>query len=286
MANDLFNIAAVVVLYNPDDTVFDKFQTYFNSVNFCYVVDNSTNINKALVEKFQAIEKVEYIKLDGNKGIANALNVGAKKALYDGFDFLLTMDQDSRVFPCMIESMAKIILKDPSFGILSPQHLDLNYNRYFDEEIEESIAVKTSGNLLNLNAFKEVGDFNEHFFIDYVDIEYCFRVIEKGYKVARVRDALLGHREANLHIRKYLGIKLFIQDHSPLRVYYKSRNRFYLLDKYLKKFPEYFQRESPQYRNLLIKIFLFEKQKFKKLYYAFLGYYHYKKQITGKFPNS
>jgi GT2 family glycosyltransferase len=46
----------------------------------------------------------------------------------------------------------------------------------------------SSGNLLNLAAFKQVGAYNESFFIDYVDHEYCLRLKKKRFSILTLKN--------------------------------------------------------------------------------------------------
>ena len=104
---------------------------------------------------FHAIDNrnIVYIKNKSNLGIATALNQAANLAIKEGYDFLLTMDQDSlpdeNMISKMIESIQELNLND--IGIISPVHV----NKYDTLKVEkEKISYKfdamTSGNLLNL----------------------------------------------------------------------------------------------------------------------------------------
>ena len=117
---DMPKIAAVVVLYNPDSVVMGNLNSYINQVDKLYAVDNSENINSMLVEKIKCIKDAEYISNAKNLGIAAALNIGAKKAIEEGFEFLLTMDQDSRISENFADEMIKILEKNKNIGILAP----------------------------------------------------------------------------------------------------------------------------------------------------------------------
>ena len=69
-------IPAVVVFYNPSEENIKNIKVYEKSVAKIYVVDNSDDE----VIRLKNTKKIEYIKLYTNKGIASALNEGAKKA--------------------------------------------------------------------------------------------------------------------------------------------------------------------------------------------------------------
>ena len=77
-------VAAVVVLYNPDENVKKNIKSYINSVDVVYAVDNSSQDNS---ENFSD-DKIVYLSNGDNMGIAYALNVGAKKAIEDGHNVI------------------------------------------------------------------------------------------------------------------------------------------------------------------------------------------------------
>ena len=66
-------------------------------------VDNSDKHISSIVESIELIYNLNYISLNGNYGIAYALNVGIENSLKKGSDWILTMDQDSQFSGNLIE---------------------------------------------------------------------------------------------------------------------------------------------------------------------------------------
>lgn len=93
----MIKLAACVVLYNPDDTIFENILTYGNYVDKLIVIDNSLKKNNLLIDKLNEIfeSKLIYINNNDNLGIATALNQACDKAIELKFKWILTMDQDS-----------------------------------------------------------------------------------------------------------------------------------------------------------------------------------------------
>lgn len=86
-------IAAVVVYYNPEEDIYRKIKDVVNIVDKVYIIDNSSIDNSSLLDN--SCNKIKYIPLMKNKGIAYALKLGADLAINDKYDYLLTLDQDS-----------------------------------------------------------------------------------------------------------------------------------------------------------------------------------------------
>ena len=269
-------ICGVTVLYNPTKEILKNINSYLNELDRLYLVDNSekeSNYLKEQLIKFSS--KIEYIKMNGNEGIAKALNVAKNKAIDEKFDWLLTMDQDSKFENDDFNKMLQLVKKffNKNIAIFSPFHKMPN-SIFVDDEITEKEIVMTSGNLLNLKIAKEIGDFEEKFFIDEVDHDYCYRIKKRNYKIIVLNKIILNHNLGNMKSYKIFAVT----NHNYIRRYYITRNELYMLKKYsfLKR------RYLREILKDTIKIILFEKDKIKKLKMIYLGIKDFKNGITGK----
>jgi rhamnosyltransferase len=280
----ILNVAGVVVLYNPDDSVIENINSYIKHVEKLYAIDNSEIVNHAFVSLLKNNSKIEYISNNANLGIAKALNIGAYKAMAEGFTWLLTMDQDSKATENMLPKLVEFIKrsKTENIGIVSPYHdIEMGPPRGVGE-YELALSVMTSGNLLNLAAFEKVGSFDESFFIDYVDIEYCLRLNKKGYKVVILNNVDLVHNLGNISKINSGFLKFKTSNHNAIRRYYITRNRFYVRDLYINVYTDFIKNDISGFYKETIKIILGEKQKLAKLKNIIKGYLDYKNGVTGK----
>jgi len=276
------NIDAVVVLYHPDESIIENIKTY-KEVSVIYAVDNSEKYDHYLIEKLKQFENLVYINNNGNQGIAHALNVGAKLAIENGADWLLTMDQDSKFedngFKNMIDYI-RISNIAKTIGIISPIHLTIGKNYIIKESVSEVITVMTSGNLLNLKAFQQVGVFKESYFIDYVDHEYCLRLNKNKYKVLVINNIILHHSLGNISVYNFFGYNIKCTNHSYLRRYYITRNRLDVIFTYINEYPKFCLNEIKSIIIEIMKIILFEQNKVLKFKYMFYGFRDF---ISNKF---
>lgn len=229
-------IAALTTLYNSDYAVISNMATYISQVDKLYVVDNSQVQNKELVDQIiKNYPQVEYINNGGNKGIAYALNKGSISAIRDKYHYLLMMDDDSQASYNLVENLYRIYAENShaNIGIVAAQ--SDNTNRVDKHEVLTAI---TSGSLLNLNAYEDVGPFCDEFFIDWVDHEYSFRLRANNYKLILNNEAKFEHRLGKYKEKNLLKIfPLRWRSHSPDRIYYKFRNSLYTLYMYREKLP-------------------------------------------------
>lgn len=279
-------IAVVIVLYNPDLDVLDNINTYVNKVEKLFVIDNSDNINGSLVEKIQLLKKTVYVSSNSNIGIAAALNLAASMAIEDGFDLLLTMDQDSLISDNFISEMLEEFERDDKIGVLSPYIVHIkNPQKSIISGIENVTTAITSGSIIRLTAHKEIDGFLEKFFIDYVDHEYCLRMRSFGFKILRLNSVYIYHELGDVKSRKFFFIKVFPTNHPPQRWYYRTRNRFYVYKIFKNQFPDYIKIDKREFFKELLKICLYEKNKIQKFKMIMYGYLDFKRNKFGKLIN-
>jgi rhamnosyltransferase len=291
--NNKMKIAATVVFYNPEDDIFDNISSYITDVEKLIIIDNSTKYNLGLINKLKnTFSNIEYINNNGNLGIATALNIGCMKAIEYNFEWILTMDQDSKfinfehykkcLFSLNNQDNIALIAANTMWHAKEhlPSHPTCNY--------EEKFLVITSANFLNLNLFESIGRFEDKLFIDMVDHDYCIRAQEKKYKIYYFKDVLVEHSLGNLFKRKNLitrKVKNKIE-HNPQRVYYITRNFLYTWKQYSDIFPKEFnliKTINILFIHQITKIILYEDQKLKKIYAKFLGLTHFLMSKYGKY---
>lgn len=277
--------AAVVILYNPHNTIREILSSYINSIDMIYVIDNSEESNKNLFSERIDEAKCKYVFNGGNLGIAKALNVGCQMAINDGFKWVLTMDQDSSFLSFDKEEIASIIAGNANskIALYYPTYIigDTMYDKFLVEN-NEPIVVMTSGNIINLEVYSFVNGFEEKLFIDYVDTDYCLKLKAVGYKISHLSSLRLQHALGNSRYVKFLFINALVTNHSHIRRYYITRNRFYVMKKYRKISKIFFKSELKVFINELLKILFFESNKLLKIKSMIKGYVDFRNKIYGK----
>ncbi len=285
-------IAGCVILYNPEDAIYDNIVTYGDFVEKLIVVDNSTNKNSTLINKLQARfnSNIIYIDNGDNLGIATALNIGCDKAMEFGFDWILTMDQDSSFenFEHYLKCLDSI--KDRDDIALLAAHTDekKNNSELLGLEYEERFIVITSANILNLKYFEKIGRFEDKLFIDLVDYDYCIRANIQKLKILLFKDVYVKHALGEVFLRTniFTRKKKYKTEHSAQRAYYIARNYMYMASKYGRLYPKemsMFHIINITFIHDVTKILLYEFDKINKLKAKFLGLYHFLIGRYGKY---
>ena len=226
------NIAGVVILYHPDmELLLANIQSYNTGLKQLYVYDNSDTKTLGIEEALLKLNpSIEYKYFNANEGIAKRLNQAIEQASLNRYDFLLTMDQDSSFKAGDFEKYKSLIQSTAynhvaQFGVnCQPDYTQSK------EQPEEALTLITSGSILNLSIIKNIGSFKEDFFIDFVDAEFSYRVIQNGYINLMFSNIVLNHALGTLVEGRGLGNfkKSMRIIHAPIRVYYIIRNGLYL----------------------------------------------------------
>lgn len=278
-------IAAGIVTYNPEIECLQKnIDAIIEQVDIVYITDNDSENSENIEKIIKNYEKCNFKRLKKNEGIARALNIICEDAYKDGFEWILTLDQDSICSPNIIKEYVKY-LKLEKCAMLSAIIFDrhkktVNSNDNIGySEIKECI---TSGSLLNLSVWNEINGFDEILFIDGVDFDICYRIVEKGYKIYRINTVMLNHEIGKSEIKKVLIWKVIVMHHSPFRKYYIARNNIYLAKKGLWKISKGLLRNA----KLLLVTILYEEKKYDKLMNIFKGTIDGLKRSINKFDKN
>jgi rhamnosyltransferase len=272
-----------IVLFHPDVVrVTKNIESLRKDCDFL-LVDNSEKTD----EKILALEseKVHLLSNNANTGMSHACNEIFGYAVDHGYDWVLTLDQDSIVHGELIQKYLPYTGL-PKAGILTCRFMDLNTGNVKREKPMEEYAGYSvvnkciaSGAFCSVSAYQISDGFDEQMFIDEVDRDYCWNLLCHGYKVYEIAytgiDHELGHSEVH-----HLGKKSFvIYNESVFRHYYIARNQMYIHRKYQYRDEGYMRKNELHGR---IKILLFENDKKKKLEARRKGLADYKKMKIEK----
>jgi len=242
---------AIIVTYNPDITPLLKLLRQLNKETNFVVIDNGSLGIERLAESITAYKNCqEIIQLENNEGLAKALNIGIKWALDNEYEYVFLFDQDSGLCDLFVSRMISAY-KDACQNsqnniaavgprIINPRtmrqtpfklfnRLMLRSDMLFTNSHTHYIAdfLITSGTLLVLRYIDEIGDMKEKYFIDNIDLEWCFRAKSKGFDLIGTDDAVLYHAIGEHSFNPLVRAGIIAQ-HNPARTYYSSRNRTHL----------------------------------------------------------
>ncbi|MEF2554148.1 hypothetical protein VQ042_22925 [Aurantimonas sp. A2-1-M11] len=152
---------------------------------------------------------IDIIQFATNRGIGAGLNNFVKIAKKRSDQFLIVFDQDTLpnigIVEQLIDSFRSIQMSGEKIAALGPVPItapghDTKAPTYRERrscdkarDIRAVDFLITSGCLLSLEALEDVGNFNEPYRMDAIDVEWCFRAWSKGWSVWVDRTLYITH---------------------------------------------------------------------------------------------
>ena len=235
--NKIFNeITIITVLYNSSKIV----ENFFDSLkNFkIIVVDNGKN--EKILDKIQNFKNIQVISKNKNLGYGRAINFAFENV---STNFFLVLNPDLTIDVNSIENMLNIFNQYSDCGIVAPVTVpDKDFYGAFPERnlknVDSSSAIKSRELLLNSKIegelcvdvakgcallisakhFKNIGKFDEKYFLFWEEIDLCRKSRSKKNSVIVTPKSKAQHHQgksSKSNIQNFL-IKTFHNEYSPL----------------------------------------------------------------------
>lgn len=221
-----------------------------------FVVDNNSTKPFEIPSSLDLNYQVEVIKNTENKGFSGGHNVVLKKAIEQNIDYVLILNNDTTVGENFLNELIKGADLDKKIGVAVPKIYfakgseyhkkyksselgkvfwyaggimdwsnvigshrgvdEVDYGQY--DNAEETDFATGCCMLVKIAALKNVGFFDERYFLYYEDTDLQQRIKKAGYKIMYIPKAVIWHKNAGS-----VG-----GSGSPLQDYFITRNRLLL----------------------------------------------------------
>jgi len=179
-----------------------------------------------------------------NIGFAKAANIGARHALARGATAVLLLNNDATLLPDAMQALRESLAGPTSVGVFtakvflseSPDRLWAVGGEFTGRRVVELGADERDTGayderrldfaygcamLMRADMFRDVGGFDERFFLYYEDIDVCLRARERGWDVAMAPNAHVLH-EGSRSTRGEPAMKVY--HHARSRALFFSRH--------------------------------------------------------------
>ncbi len=204
------------------------------------VVDNGSNDDSAAVIR-QRFPEVEVLETGANLGFGGGNNVGIRRALDAGADYVFLLNNDTTVEPDALTALVQAAEATPRYGLLTPlilyydhpedawfagSWLDLRYGKvgHQNEPIPNRDAAPIPlpwatgcAMLIQAEVIRAIEGFDERYFLYWEDVDLSLRIRELGHELALVPQARIYHK-----VSRSVGLT------SRSAVYYMVRNNLLL----------------------------------------------------------
>lgn len=236
-------IAATIVVYRPErPLLLALLGAVAGEVEriFLYLNRNPEPAFLAECVATAAPTPVETLGDGSNVGLGRAYNEAARAARQHGCDLLLLFDEDSTPRAGMPARLAAAF--DAAGGragrvaAIGPRPVAAGAEAGYKlppavsgaaglpPQLRELAFVISSGSLIDLAALAEIGPFREDFFIDGIDIEWCFRARARGFRIVMALAEEMPHRLGQGVVRIPV-LNIHFVDNTPARLRTYARNQ-------------------------------------------------------------
>jgi len=217
--------AAVVTTFAPDESLEANLRCISIQVPLVILVDDTGGGGPMPPEP--AIANLVVLRHPCNLGIGAALNSGITEAARRGFEWVVTLDDDTRVRPDYLDLAFAFVRRNavPKLGLVAlsrPGSGTLGAPDTDGYSVRRNII--TSGSVFPIAVFHALGGFSADLFIDLVDFDFCCRARQHGWSLVQLAAAGMEHRVGNSEKRRCLGVSVTVYHHAPFRLYYQARN--------------------------------------------------------------
>ena len=241
--SNLEKIAIILINYNGkeynEECIKSIFESSYKNLEVI-VVDNDSKDGSPELLREQFGEKINLIMAGKNLGFSGANNIGIRKAIEDGCDYVVLLNNDTLIDKNLISNMLNAS-KEENDAVISPKiyyydNKDIIWSAGADMRWKKGVTDQRGINqkddgsydkrekvefgtgcclLIPSKVIKEVGYLADDYFLYYEDTDYCMRIREKGFNIVYEPTAVLYHKES-----ASTGGNL-----SKLYIYYNTRNR-------------------------------------------------------------
>lgn len=203
-----------------------------------YLVDNAS-ADDSLLHLSNLGDDVVLLRSPTNGGWTGGNNLGVRNALRDGYNFIFILNNDATVLPETIgvlrqtqqEYMPRMPILgpvhykeladdydfigadiDPYSGM--PRNLDPTSIAKEPPPLWETSYIRGAGLFVHRHHFETIGFFDDAYYLNYDETDWCFRARTLGMKSIMVRDAIIRH----------VGSASIGGNASPLNLYFLVRN--------------------------------------------------------------
>ena len=205
------SLVAVVLNWNGGEDTLNALASLDGIPTIC--VDNgSTDGSDLLVE--ERFPQVELLRTGANLGFAGGNNVGIRRALGRGADWVLLLNNDAAAEPGLMEALERAAAVRPDAGLLACTILSEDGKSVqfagasFDARLGYSGRVATqwpdrvrdigradgAALAVSRTAVERAGLLDESLFMYVEDVDWSLRVWSAGFAVVLVPDARVRHR--------------------------------------------------------------------------------------------
>lgn len=190
-------------------------KTNYGNFEVIFVDNASTDTSVSFISDKFRDNRIKIIRNDKNYGVAGARNIGFNNS---SGDFIVFLDNDTEVDSNWLSAFVKVFAQDNSIAVAQSKLLNMAIRNKFDhagdyltpfgflferssqkedtgqfKEVENIFNAKGAATIIKSSIFKELGMYDDSYFMYLEETDFCFRVWLAGYRVVFVPNSIVWH---------------------------------------------------------------------------------------------
>lgn len=243
-------LSLITINYNGSENTIKLLESLKNQTDKDFeiiVVDNNSKDVEQLLNYQTSETNIIFIKNERNLGFSGGNNVGIKKALENGSDWVLLLNNDTIPENLLIEHLkANLENKDGIIGLslheggrmalagkiewLKPTLIHITtpdvvnpqvINKKHNNDIGCRYAIG-GAMVVHKNVFNKIGLLDENYFLYFEDADFSLRALKAKISVEFIRDSMIYHTVSAS--TKKLGSPMLLRYHYRNALYFNWKN--------------------------------------------------------------
>ena len=235
-------LSIITLNYNSSENTIKLLESLKNQTDKDFeviVVDNNSDDISQLMDYKTAETNIIYIKNDRNLGYSGGNNVGIRKALQNGADWVLLLNNDTWV-ESLFTGRLKAILegKEGIVGLaldegertafgglvqwLKPTLIHLSTSQVDNTKSVDKLYAIGGAMLIHKSVFDKVGLLDENYFLYFEDADFCHRARKARIPISFLSKTRISHSVSAS--TKKLGSPMLLRYHYRNALYFNLKN--------------------------------------------------------------
>ena len=251
------SVAIIVINWNSYKLSFDCISSLkkCNYSNFKIILVDNGSKDFSIENLSKDFKSLDIIKNKSNLGFTGANNIAISKALKENFDYVMLLNNDTKVNKDFLSFLVERLKNDNKLGAIQPLILQMgdknkvwNAGGEFIKLIGLSKVIDKGKNIKSIKSdkyytewisgccimlkskvIKDVGLLDNSFFAYFEDVDWSLRIIKQGYNLGIDYRSIIYHHESGSSKSSSKSKEGFL---NPMVHYYNFRNHIKLIKKH------------------------------------------------------
>jgi GT2 family glycosyltransferase len=230
------HISIVVLNYNGgkyiQECIESVLKSEYDNFELLIVDNNSTDQSIDIIQTvFSNDHRIKLVRNNKNVGFAEGNNIGARHSIGK---YLVMLNVDTVVQPKWLAEVINVMESDPTIGVAQPKLLLLDNKSIFDstgdyldfygfslrrggewlendtgqyDTVHDIFSARGAALVTRKEIVQKIGLFDCDYFLDFEDIDFCWRVRLYGKRVVFVPKSVVYHKGAGISTQASFDIK-------------------------------------------------------------------------------